>query len=484
MTGHVTFVGAGPGDPTWLTLDGQAALRRADVIVTDALVHPGLLAEARWDARIVAAGKRAEGHSTPQMQIHEAMLAGARAGLDVVRLKGGDPGIFGRLAEEISALDTAGVPWRIVPGITAAQAAVARLGTPLTDREHAASVTLLTGHRRASGRHPEMDWAAAARSGTVVVYMGVLEVGRNVERLVASGMAPETPVAVVRWASTPAEQVWQTDLAGLPDLMSREDIRPPALWIVGETVAGLRPERVPPSRLLVSFRPEMPADWPTLWRDRGWQTMHLPLQRIVPLPDKAVFEPTAGDWLVFASPTAVRSAWPLVAAHDLRRLADVRVAVVGAGTAAVLAASGLTADLVVVGHRGADELPEPLCDAAAATVWWFGAADGRPEPMAALRAAGVDVRPIVSHAKIARPLPLPALDHALSGDWLSAAVWTASSQVDLLAGLYPPERWGQIGHVAIGGQTGDRLSAAGFPRVQVAELPTAEGIAAALEALC
>src|SRR5690606_30220088 len=116
--------------------------------------------------------------------------------------------------------------------------------------------------------------------------------------------------------------------------------------------------------------------------------------------------------------------------------------------------------------------------------WWFGAADGRPEPMAALRAAGVDVRPIVSHAKIARPLPLPALDHALSGDWLSAAVWTASSQVDLLAGLYPPERWGQIGHVAIGGQTGDRLSAAGFPRVQVAELPTAEGIAAALEALC
>ncbi|MFN6977015.1 MAG: uroporphyrinogen-III C-methyltransferase [Gemmobacter sp.] len=213
--GRVYLVGAGPGDPSLLTLHAARLLAAADVVVHDRLVGPGILALIGAGARRIDAGKEGFGPSTPQAAIHAAMIAAAAAGGTVVRLKAGDPGVFARLDEELDALDAAGIAWSIVPGITAAAAAAASLGQSLTARGRNGALALLTGHDVAG--FAEQDWRALARPGAVAaIYMGRRAARFLQGRLMMHGAAPDTPATLVENASRADQRIHPASLATLP----------------------------------------------------------------------------------------------------------------------------------------------------------------------------------------------------------------------------------------------------------------------------
>lgn len=230
--GSVSFVGAGPGDPELLTLRAVRALEAADVVIHDRLISAEILALAGRGARLVDAGKEGFGPSTPQAEIDSMLVASARSGARVVRLKGGDPGVFGRLDEEIEALEAAGIPYEIVPGITSAAAAVAAVGQSLTRRGRNSGVRLVTGHD-AKG-FADHDWRALARPGEVAaIYMGKRAARYITGRLLMHGARAETPVTVVENASRPEERVLSTTLAALPDALDAAGLSGPAVILLG-----------------------------------------------------------------------------------------------------------------------------------------------------------------------------------------------------------------------------------------------------------
>ena len=234
--GSVVLVGAGPGDPGLLTLNALRALQSADVILHDRLVSDEVLALARRDATRIPVGKSARSHSVPQERIHELMLEHARAGRRVVRLKGGDPFVFGRGGEELEVLAQHGIPFEVVPGITAALACGAYAGVPLTHRDHAQSVRFVTAH--CGDSIDTLDWASLARPRqTLALYMGVAALGRVREQLLRYGRAPATPVAIIENGSRREQRVTLAALDQLEDVALRGGIQSPALLIVGEVAA-------------------------------------------------------------------------------------------------------------------------------------------------------------------------------------------------------------------------------------------------------
>jgi uroporphyrin-III C-methyltransferase/precorrin-2 dehydrogenase/sirohydrochlorin ferrochelatase len=234
--GEVVLVGAGPGDPELLTLKALRALQDADVILYDRLVSPGVLDMARRDATRICVGKAADGPSTSQEHINGLLIEHARAGRRVVRLKGGDPFIFGRGGEELEALAKAGISFSVVPGITAAAGSAAYAGIPLTHRDHAHTVTFVTGHNDREGKEP--NWTALAQPGqTVVFYMGLGRVDHITQRLMQHGAPASRPAALVAHATTPQQRVLSATLATLAVEASGAQLESPALLVVGDVVA-------------------------------------------------------------------------------------------------------------------------------------------------------------------------------------------------------------------------------------------------------
>ncbi len=236
LPGSVTLVGAGPGDPGLLTLHALRALEAAEVVLYDRLVGEGVLALANPQALKLEVGKSAGHHSMPQEDIHALMLRHARGGLRVVRLKGGDPFVFGRGGEELEFLRAHGIPFQVVPGITAAVACAAYSGIPLTHRDHAQSLRLVTAHCRDSV--DTLDWDALAQERqTLAVYMGVAGLERLQQRLLQAGRAASTPFALVENGSRPQQRVVTGTLADLPDTARAHAVASPALLILGEVAA-------------------------------------------------------------------------------------------------------------------------------------------------------------------------------------------------------------------------------------------------------
>ena len=236
--GVVHLVGAGPGDPELLTLKALRLIQEADVVYYDRLVSEDIISLIRRDADRVPVGKRKGDHSVPQHEIHERLIASAREGKRVVRLKGGDPFIFGRGGEELEAVQAAGVAAFVVPGISSALGCAAQAGVPLTHRDHAQSLTLVTGHAKQGGV-PDLDWDALARKNqTVAVFMGVGTAAAIAEKLIEAGRAPDTPVAVIENGTLANEIQVFGILAELPELIEQNGILGPAMLIIGE-VAGL-----------------------------------------------------------------------------------------------------------------------------------------------------------------------------------------------------------------------------------------------------
>jgi uroporphyrin-III C-methyltransferase len=250
--GTVTLVGAGPGDPELLTIKAVKALRRATVALVDDLAGEGVLRYLRRGARVVRVGKRGGCRSTPQAFIHRLMIAEARRGERVVRIKGGDPFVFGRGGEEVDALRAAGIEVEVVSGLTAGIAGPASVGIPVTDRRCASGVALVTGHAREGGPGP--DWQALARSGlTLVVYMGVATVDAIVRQLLDAGLAAHTPAAVVSAAHTPAQRHTRCTLETLAHTMAEQGLPSPAVLVIG-AVAALGADALPPAAADPGYR--------------------------------------------------------------------------------------------------------------------------------------------------------------------------------------------------------------------------------------
>lgn len=235
--GLVSLVGAGPGDPELITLRGLRRLRAADVVVHDALLALELLEECRPDAEIIDAGKRAGGPARPQAWINRLLVERAQRGLRVVRLKGGDPFVFGRGAEEAEALVAAGVTWEVVPGVSSAIAAPAYAGIPLTHRAHAASFAVVSGHEPAERAASRLHWQALARGiDTLVFLMSAGRLGEICAQLVAHGRPADTPAAVVRWGSTAEQETVVATVTTIAETVARRGLGPPALLVIGEVV--------------------------------------------------------------------------------------------------------------------------------------------------------------------------------------------------------------------------------------------------------
>jgi uroporphyrinogen III methyltransferase/synthase len=235
--GRVYLVGAGPGDPGLLTLRGRDLIAASDCVIYDYLVNPALLAHARPGAQLIDVGKRGAGESWAQVEINRLLIAKAREHSCVVRLKGGDPFIFGRGGEEAAALVEAGIPWEAVPGVSAGSAVAAYAGIPVTHRSLSSSVAFVTGHEDPAKGRSSICWEHLARGvETLVFFMGVANLDSIAAQLVAHGRSPQTPVAVIRWGTYAHQETWVADLDSIAALIAREGVTAPALIVIGEVV--------------------------------------------------------------------------------------------------------------------------------------------------------------------------------------------------------------------------------------------------------
>lgn len=235
--GKVYLVGAGPGDPGLLTLKGKVLLEHADVVIYDALVSPPILDMINPAAERIDAGKRRGRHSRLQAETTQLLIEKAKTNAVIVRLKGGDPFVFGRGGEEMEDLVNAGVPVEVVPGVTSGIAAPAYAGIPLTHRQYSSSVTFVTGHESVGKYRPQVNWQAIAHgSETIVVYMGIHNLGYIVDQLTTAGLSAETPIALVRWGTRPEQETLLGSLATIVEQAVRVKFEAPAIVVVGEVV--------------------------------------------------------------------------------------------------------------------------------------------------------------------------------------------------------------------------------------------------------
>ncbi|MGZ4209755.1 MAG: uroporphyrinogen-III C-methyltransferase [Actinomycetota bacterium] len=359
--GSVALVGAGPGDPGLITVRGLALLRGADVLVYDRLGAAGLIGFARADAKLIYVGKQPKQHTKTQAEITRILVREARAGRTVVRLKGGDPFVFGRGGEEAEALASAGIPFEIVPGITSAIAGPAAAGIPVTHRDAAASVAIATAHEAPGKAGSRIDWRALAGADTAVLLMGVERLDGVAGALIDAGKPPSTPAAVIQDATLPTMRTVTAPLSRIATAARRAGIRPPAITVVGDVVSlrdalgGWDTRPLSGVRVLVTRTREQASELSAILSELGAEVVEAPAIRIEPPRsftqlDRAVARVRDGryDWVVFTSANGVRAFVSRLraAGADARAFARAWVAAVGSGTAETLASAGIVADLV------------------------------------------------------------------------------------------------------------------------------------------
>jgi uroporphyrinogen III methyltransferase / synthase len=358
--GVVYLVGAGPGDPGLMTARSLELIAAADAIFYDRLIPPGALDGARSEAELVYVGKQPGVPSVPQEEIGERLIEAAREGKSVVRLKGGDPFVFGRGGEEGEALREAGVEFEVVPGVTAGVAATAYAGIPVTHRDDASAVAFVTGHEDPHKEASAIDWPALARfPGTLVFYMGVKRLGENAAALIDAGRDPEEPAAAIERGTWPGQRTVTATLGTIAEAVAREQVKAPALIVVGE-VARRREElewleRRPlhGRRVVVTRARAQASGFAATLRGLGAEVVELPAIRIEPRIENEEVQKVAGalgiyELVCLTSPNGVRLLFEAMenAGLDARALAGVTVAAIGPGTARALAERGVLADVV------------------------------------------------------------------------------------------------------------------------------------------
>ncbi|WP_261664153.1 uroporphyrinogen-III C-methyltransferase [Deinococcus sp. Marseille-Q6407] len=480
----VSLVGAGPGDPGLLTLRARTRLEQADVVLVDALVSPALLALCP-QAETVEVGKRGFQQSWSQDDINALLVSKARqgGGQRVVRLKGGDPFVFGRGSEEALACQAAGVPFEIVPGVSSALAAAAYAGIPVTHRGAGRSFAVLTG----TDRHGPASYAELGGVDTLVFLMGLRHLQQITGDLIAAGRSPQTPAACIQWASTPQQRTVLGTLADLPERVRAAGLSAPAVTVVGEPAAlhrrldwfhpdeaGTRSLPLQGARVAVTrTRVQAASELAALLRAQGAQVSEIPLLNFQPASSpRTVVGALSGfsGWLLFSSEYAVRALVQtlLAAGRDLRLLAGAQLAAVGSGTAQALREFGLAPNLVPT-RSGSRFLAAELPAEPGETVLHATSQHADPVLEQGLAERGLDYLPLETYRTA--PARLTAAQQAQLQE----------AQVVTLASAAGVRALAQVAGTnftaaVIGPQTEQAARAAGFSRLVLAEQPTLESL--------
>jgi uroporphyrinogen III methyltransferase/synthase len=509
--GIVYLVGAGPGDPGLITVRGVECLQQAQVVVFDRLVSP-LLRRHAPQAQWIDVGKQPDHHPIPQSEINALLVQHAQAGKVVVRLKGGDPFVFGRGGEEALALVEAGIPFEIVPGVSSAVAVPAYAGIPVTQRGMAASVAFITGHRT-----QDIDNIAAAldcaamSAGTRVFLMGVTNLPAIVQRMIENGCSPDTPAAVIQQGTTAHQKVVEGTLANIVE--RSVGIDPPAITIVGEVVRlrqQLRWFDLPQARPLLGLRVLNTRPQTSLDRDDlderlsnlGAEVLNLPATRIVPALDpsgldraiQALAQSTgasqAFDWIVFTSANAVQFFFARLYAlgYDARILPGVRLGAVGKATAQALAGYHLKADFVPSRFTGLDWASE-VGDLTGQRVLLPRSEIAPPDLVRALQAKGAQVETAVAYSVAAAEPDMQVLQALVEGHIDVVVLFSPSALRGLLGMLEPVagaeqsrEILNRLATACVGPTTAAAAQEAGIQVRLVAREFTVEGLVESLVA--
>jgi uroporphyrinogen III methyltransferase / synthase len=503
--GVVYLVGAGPGDPGLMTARSLALIASADAIFHDRLIPPGALSGAREDAELVYVGKQPGLPSVPQEEIGERLIEAARAGRSVVRLKGGDPFVFGRGGEEGEALRAAGVEFEVVPGVTAGVAATAYAGIPVTHRDDASAVAFVTGHEDPEKAEPALDWDALARfPGTLVFYMGVKRLAENAAALIAAGRDPEQPAAAIERGTWPGQRTVGATLGTIAAAVEREAVGAPTLIVVGpvaarrDRLAWLERRPLHGRRVVVTRARAQASGLAAALRDLGAEVVELPAIRIEPRIDSeevrgavesireyslvCVTSPNGAhllfDALAAGGGAAEPSATEVTAGLDARSLAGATVAAIGPGTRRALAKHGIAAD-VVPERFVAEALVEALAgvEVEGRRVLVARAAEARDVLPDALRERGAEVDVVSLYETVREQPDAEAIEAAQKADYVT---FTSSSTVTNLTAALGGHFPAGARIVSIGPVTSDTARAAGLSVDVEAEQHDIDGLLAAL----
>jgi uroporphyrinogen III methyltransferase / synthase len=490
--GVVYLVGAGPGDPGLMTARSLELIASADAIFHDRLIPPGALGGAREDAELVYVGKAPGAASVPQDEIARLMVDAARAGRSVVRLKGGDPFVFGRGGEEGEALREAGVEFEVVPGVTAGVAATAYAGIPVTHRDDASAVAFVTGHEDPAKAEEALDWQALARfPGTLVFYMGVKRLAANLAALVEAGRDPEEPAAAVERGTMPGQRTVLGTVGTLAEAVEREGVGAPALIVVGpvvarrDSLAWLERRPLHGRRVVVTRARPQASGLAAALRGLGAEVIELPAIRLEPLIDgdearRAVESIGSYALVCLTSPNGVHLLFEALraAGRDARALAGASIAAIGPGTARALAEHGISAD-VVPERSIAEALVEALeqIDVAGKRVLVARAAEARDVLPDALRERGGVVEVVALYETVQEEPERAAAEAAREADYVT---FTSSSTVRNLTEALGDSFPGGTRVVSIGPITSESARAAGLTVHVEAERHDIDGLLEAL----
>ena len=496
--GKVFLVGAGPGDPGLISVRGLELLGRADVVLYDALAHPALREVCRPDAELRNVGKRFGEPSSAQEAINAELIALARAGKMVVRLKGGDPLLFARGAEEALALRAAGVGFEIVPAVSSPIGAAAYAGIPLTHRELSSSVTFITGSDRAGVPWSPESWKKlATATDTICVLMGMRRIDAICAAIVEGGRAPTTPAAVIQWGARAAQRVVTGTLATIAEVAHAAGLTNPAVIVIGEvvslrdTLAWYESQPLFGKRLLVPRPSGQAGRTARAIRERGGEPTVLPLIEIVPPPDPAPLAAALGalasyDWVLFTSENGVvRTLDALRAAgRDARAFAGARLGVIGPRTGAALERYGLVPDLVAEEHVGEGLARDILSRGTPSRVLLLRALAARDALPEMLRQAGASVDVVAAYETKPASGVSEALRDLCERRELDAVLLTSSSTVETLVerlGTGARELLSGVALASIGPVTTKTAERLGLTVAVTAAAYTVDGLLDALE---
>ncbi len=434
--GHVWLVGAGPGDPGLLTLAAADALAKADVVLYDALAPSAALRHARPSADLRYVGKRAGAHAQSQQEIEAGLIALARDGKRVVRLKGGDPFVFGRGGEEALALRRAGIPFTVIPGISSAIAAPAYAGIPVTHRGLAASFMVVTGSEAADDDDGGIDWGAAARVDTLLILMGMSNLDAIMSHLAAAGCDRDTPVAVVRWGTRADQQVLRATVGTVARASKVAGIGAPSVLVVGrvaalaDELAWFEPGPLAGRRVVVTRARAQASDLAARLEALGALVVEAPVIAVLPRTADLVRDERVSsrwDWIVFTSANGVDAFFDALreAGRDARSLSTTQVAAVGNATAAALVARGVIADFIP--SRGTGETLAAEIDRVSGARILLPVSDLTDDRLAnALCKRGGLVEQVAVYENVQQPLDAGRLREVLEADAITFASGSAA----------------------------------------------------------
>jgi uroporphyrinogen III methyltransferase/synthase len=494
------LVGAGPGDAGLLTVRGAELLGRADVVVYDALVNPELLRLAPKSAEVIYGGKRARNHTIDQEQLNGLLIEKARSGKTVVRLKGGDPYVFGRGGEEAEELADAGIPFEVVPGVSSFVAVPNYAGVPLTHREYCSRLTLITGHEDPAKEASTIDWPQVAKTpGTKIVMMGTDRIGQIAQTLIGHGMDAATPIAVVRWGTTGQQQSIEGTLATIAEVAAKTKIGPPTVAVIGEVVK-LRSklnwfERRPlfGQRIVVTRTREQSSQLSQRLIEHGAEVLEVPTIKIEHPTNRqgvvdAFLELHSYDWLVFTSPNGVTAFFEYFFRrfHDMRDIGGARIAAVGPATANKLKELHLQVDLMPDEALAAN-IAEAFCEFESIEnlkICLLRAEVATPELPAALEALGAIVDDIACYKTVPETDDLSGATAKLVEGGANWVTFTSSSTVQHFHARFDLpvllKKFPQMRLASIGPQTSKTIAALGLKPAVEAREHTIEGLVEAL----